>query len=610
MPEETEEYIHIPVRPASDFVEDSFATITLSNEEGIKALIGKLKSDPDGPTHIQKYMFDKSKGWTTESAQDWVDEHEEKRHMAQLRGYPNPVITRGFTIERIQDGDSGGAELAKYYFTSDRRDEMEMTITRPATEDAIPRWKWRNIRKMHQPEPIGKAIKIGEADGLEWNQMIARIVDPQSALLVREGVLGAASVGIEVLEFEYDPEVDIDDFWAWLTGAGMIITKYNLIEISLVDHPGNYDAYMTEHGAFLRSHDGTFFLGGEVASIAVDAGLKVSPTNPQVAAHLEDIAANRWFKLEGTLPHALKAPARRRKRPKAAITPKITRAEWTTAEVNDAKDLVFAVVEPTGNKDEGGKTVPRNARHLPHHDLGADEHSDANVDLPHLRNALARANQIQPATDTISTEELRSRADSHLEKHRHLLKTEQEEEEGLFFDDATWDAFLQYCGENHPSMNLWREFLVLQPRPAAQTRGEAAPGDDVAHMMEDMHQTMAEMRQMMDELQVLMDRLSEEQTVEARGMDNADVIAMLRDIGSRIASRPEPESEDRGVVAALERQIADLQEQIATLSRVDDQQPRAPVPDPSAVKPGTTEQRPRTYTEIREHLLRRLRDET
>jgi hypothetical protein len=74
-PEETEDYIHVPVDDASDFVEGSFRTIDIDADKGIKAVVGKLKSDPEGSTHIQKFLFDKNKDWTMEKAQAWVDEH-------------------------------------------------------------------------------------------------------------------------------------------------------------------------------------------------------------------------------------------------------------------------------------------------------------------------------------------------------------------------------------------------------------------------------------------------------------------------------------------------------------------------------------------------------
>lgn len=71
--EETENYIRIRIKDPDDFQEGSFITKTLSEEQGIKAVMGRL---PDEETlTIQTYLFDKEK-WTVETAQAWVDEHE------------------------------------------------------------------------------------------------------------------------------------------------------------------------------------------------------------------------------------------------------------------------------------------------------------------------------------------------------------------------------------------------------------------------------------------------------------------------------------------------------------------------------------------------------
>lgn len=74
-PEETAKFIHIPIRDKALFVQEMDRTITLSASEGIEAVIGKLQSDPSGPTHIQTYLFAKDKGWTMEKAQAWVTQH-------------------------------------------------------------------------------------------------------------------------------------------------------------------------------------------------------------------------------------------------------------------------------------------------------------------------------------------------------------------------------------------------------------------------------------------------------------------------------------------------------------------------------------------------------
>lgn len=140
--------------------------------------------------------------------------------------------------------DADGTPVVRYAFTSDKMDEGGDIITRKATEKAVKDWRqWRNIRLQHNPDrPIGKAIKIGEEDGLEWNQMDVRVDDPSVLPLVMgdDPVLGGASVGIIVNEFEVNDDDEAKEragFWEpW------IITDYTFVEISLVDHPMNYDA--------------------------------------------------------------------------------------------------------------------------------------------------------------------------------------------------------------------------------------------------------------------------------------------------------------------------------------------------------------------------------
>jgi len=62
-------------------------------------------------------------------------------------------------------------------------------------------------------------------------------------------------------------------------------------------------------------------------------------------------------------------------------------AVWTTAFMNDLPDSAFLFIEPGGDKDEDGRTVPRSLRHFPYKD------ASGKIDLPHLRNALARIPQ-------------------------------------------------------------------------------------------------------------------------------------------------------------------------------------------------------------------------
>jgi hypothetical protein len=62
-------------------------------------------------------------------------------------------------------------------------------------------------------------------------------------------------------------------------------------------------------------------------------------------------------------------------------------AKWTAKYINNLADSAFLYIEPGGKKDEEGKTTPRRLRHFPYKD------ENGKIDLPHLRNAIARAPQ-------------------------------------------------------------------------------------------------------------------------------------------------------------------------------------------------------------------------
>jgi len=78
----------------------------------------------------------------------------------------------------------------------------------------------------------------------------------------------------------------------------------------------------------------------------------------------------------------------------------VEKAQWTTAYVNDLPDSAFLHIKPGGTKDDEGKTTPRSLRMFPVKD------ANGAVDLPHLRNALARIPQSsldQSVKDALTT---------------------------------------------------------------------------------------------------------------------------------------------------------------------------------------------------------------
>ncbi len=74
-------------------------------------------------------------------------------------------------------------------------------------------------------------------------------------------------------------------------------------------------------------------------------------------------------------------------------------AKWTRAYINSLPDSAFIYVEP-GYK-EG---LDKRARHLPYKD------DKGKIDQPHLRNALARCNQIKPRLGKVDVEKMRTAA--------------------------------------------------------------------------------------------------------------------------------------------------------------------------------------------------------
>lgn len=87
------------------------------------------------------------------------------------------------------------------------------------------------------------------------------------------------------------------------------------------------------------------------------------------------------------------------------------KAVWSTATVNDLPDSSFLLIESGGEKDEEGKTKPRSLRHFPYKD------ADGKVDLPHLRNAIARIPQAEiEGFDEAKQTALQDKARAILEK--------------------------------------------------------------------------------------------------------------------------------------------------------------------------------------------------
>jgi len=169
--------------------------------------------------------------------------------------------------------DSGGDtpdELdIRAYFTDDNLDSVGDIITKDATGNALPDYKkWRNIRFMHQPKPVGLARNIGEGDGVEglaWNEVVIKLVDKETIKLVQTGVMKGLSVGILFNPFD---EKAVE----WMDSGGWKIHEYMLAEISVVDHPANPHASIIEHALKSIEGDVMFELNEKARKAIREAG--------------------------------------------------------------------------------------------------------------------------------------------------------------------------------------------------------------------------------------------------------------------------------------------------------------------------------------------------
>lgn len=93
---------------------------------------------------------------------------------------------------------------------------------------------------------------------------------------------------------------------------------------------------------------------------------------------------------------------------------------WPVKKINDLPDSAFAFIEKGGKKDEEGKTVPRSLRHLPYRNERGD------IDLPHLRNAIARVSHVKLKTGEPIPREKRDSIVAHLRSLLDKLKKKSE----------------------------------------------------------------------------------------------------------------------------------------------------------------------------------------
>jgi len=145
-----------------------------------------------------------------------------------------------------------GSRLVSGYASTPTKDFDGEIVSLDAIKNALPAyWEWRNIRQMHQPIAVGVAQEANvDADGL---YLTAKIVEEKCVKLIDEGVLKGFSIGGRRLGKEGDT-----------------ITELELIEVSIVDRPGNPDCRFEVIKAAKPVGDGKIALVRVAEPMAID----------------------------------------------------------------------------------------------------------------------------------------------------------------------------------------------------------------------------------------------------------------------------------------------------------------------------------------------------
>jgi hypothetical protein len=185
--ETTHQYIRSGHRSPEEFKPNSLRTITISEEEGIKAVIGK----PLGKEtmEIQSYLFEISKNWTVEKAKAWFEKHHknrvEREHFSVLLPFKvlekivdKPLRIRGIAVA------AGISRNFNIYTPEELQSFANKLVSAPVY-----------VEHVAVPNAVGKIIKT-EWDGQNlWYE--AEIYDETTAEKIRKGLIQHVSIGAD-----------------------------------------------------------------------------------------------------------------------------------------------------------------------------------------------------------------------------------------------------------------------------------------------------------------------------------------------------------------------------------------------------------------------------
>jgi len=286
-----------------EFEEGSLRTITLSESQGIKAVIGRPKGKTT--TEVQSYLFEKSKGWTLEKAKKWFEEHESQAVKPGGREHR----TRSMVVLL-----AASEQVATIYLMNTSKNRNGWAVTEKALKEALPTITGKPIglgegyKLGHYPNPVdvGTIIGFEMADGYALAK--ARITDSYAWSKLQSGEWGPVSVVIT----SYDEECSkcgenltgiADPFTHECIARGeayLLINSFRFERVDFVEDPAYPQAGVVAYAEAPRPeplqlaasyYQGTFNAGGG-KNMTNEELEKLREENKQLKAELEKVKAD------------------------------------------------------------------------------------------------------------------------------------------------------------------------------------------------------------------------------------------------------------------------------------------------------------------------------
>lgn len=275
--ENTDEFIRSGHRNPDEFQKETLKTISLNENEGIKAVIGKPKGKES--MEILSYLFEKSKGWTVEKAKVWFEQHQSpaKEHFTMVLPFTvnekiaeKPLRIRGIAMT------TGMSRNFNVY-----------------TPEELKTFTGKLVGAPVYVEHVTAANAIGRVSKTEWDgQRLwyeAEVYDEETALKIRKGLIRHVSVGADYEAFDIvdgriphglcNAEISLVAVPGIPSANIQIMEKLHCNEAGLEPMvAGEYVlGFYQEASAFLPEHFSTVWLDRENGVLAMMGKLRQQP---------------------------------------------------------------------------------------------------------------------------------------------------------------------------------------------------------------------------------------------------------------------------------------------------------------------------------------------